>query len=316
MDVLRGLAIIFVVVLHAQTIPEIYGFHLPKWVGTFNDFFTGFRMPALVFLSGMLLSKSLGKSLKDYSFGKFSGIVWPYLVWAFIFLVIGYSEHPISSPRGWIATGYLWFLFYLAAYYFVAPALKRLPLWVAPVGMLLASLPLDTDESPLKNFLYLGAFFFTGHATHMKRVWFERLLTYRWALLLLAVGVAYGIFSLVYDTRHKAEFAPFVLAGIIGAIYLVRHVESFRFMAPVRYIGRNSLVFYVSHFPLVLVLVYGVVAMGGIPPWAVALSALIMALLGGWVFSAASKFLVVGWLFKFPLKAIPSRRFSEVHQAT
>ena len=70
MDLLRGSAIFMLILYHASAIASLYGRDLPRWLVIFNEFFLPFRMPTLMFLSGMLLSGSLRKPLVQYYWGK------------------------------------------------------------------------------------------------------------------------------------------------------------------------------------------------------------------------------------------------------
>ena len=70
MDLLRGLAVLLVVVLHAASHggAEVEGWTLV------NRHLTPFRMPLLMFLSGMLLHRSLAKPLPVYLWGKVAAL--------------------------------------------------------------------------------------------------------------------------------------------------------------------------------------------------------------------------------------------------
>lgn len=111
MDTLRGLAIILVLMWHAPAIPALFGYEMPVWLAGLNNFFLPFRMPTLMFLSGLLLSHSMSKGWRVYYTGKFRSLVWPYILWAALHMVLYGRGLELTNPRSWIATGYLWFLF-------------------------------------------------------------------------------------------------------------------------------------------------------------------------------------------------------------
>ncbi|RHZ90307.1 acyltransferase, partial [Cereibacter sphaeroides] len=79
MDFLRGLSVLLVVVLHANT--ANIGGETVGWWAEVNRHLTPFRMPLLMFMSGMLLYRSLAKPLPVYIWGKFAAIAWPLAVW-------------------------------------------------------------------------------------------------------------------------------------------------------------------------------------------------------------------------------------------
>ena len=70
MDRLRGVAIVAVIVLHAELSARgASGQELPL-VHTLNGALAPYRMPMLVALSGMLLTPALGKPWRTYLSGK------------------------------------------------------------------------------------------------------------------------------------------------------------------------------------------------------------------------------------------------------
>ena len=69
MDVLRGIAVLLVVVLHGADIPYLNGNGVEEWAQV-NRYLEPFRMPLLMFLSGILLPRSLAKPLRLYAWGR------------------------------------------------------------------------------------------------------------------------------------------------------------------------------------------------------------------------------------------------------
>lgn len=49
MDMLRGIAILLVVVWHSIAIPALFDLGMPPVIRSINDFFLPFRMPTLMF---------------------------------------------------------------------------------------------------------------------------------------------------------------------------------------------------------------------------------------------------------------------------
>lgn len=85
-DVLRGLAVL-AVVLHHAALQVTHGRDTNLgWISTLDDAVTPFRMPILMFLSGLLLPLSLAKPWVVYLRGKLRKIAWPYLLWSFLHL--------------------------------------------------------------------------------------------------------------------------------------------------------------------------------------------------------------------------------------
>lgn len=258
-DALRGIAIVLVILHHAIALSAMFsGVAPPTWLGAIDVLALPFRMPLLVFLSGFVLSRSLHKPIEQYYGGKVRAIVWPNIVWVLIYgLTVGLDQ--VSVWEAWVAGTWLWFLTYLAAYYALAPLLRRLPPWVAPLALWAGAFVVASPS--WTQFLLLGAYFFAGYAVwvYRHRLQATAALPVQVACIAWAVGfAAYGFWSVrsplvpVLSTTQEPLTGPAILAALAGVIFVARRLPDgwTRF---VRYVGRNSLVFYVSHFPLQIV---------------------------------------------------------------
>lgn len=299
MDILRGFAIILVVAWHAPAIPQLLGVQLPSWLLVANDFFLPYRMPTLMFLSGLLLPSSLRKSPSAYYWGKFQLIVWPYLIWAFVHQMQYDIGSPLWSPKSWIATGYLWFLFYIACYYVIAPLLAKLPAWIPPGAALLAALILP-DGLPMQ-FAYFAVFFFTGAAVSRHPRVLDLIGSTLWVAIPAGVlAIAFGIVSATSDVQYEAMYVPLSFCGIAATIFATRKFESQRWTKPVRFIGRNSLVFYVTHFPVILAVwwLVGPQLENHIVP--ASLGLFIVAIAVSWGLALLQRYRPITWLYRAP----------------
>lgn len=72
------------------------------------------------------------------------------------------------------------------------------------------------------------------------------------ALPASAVAVGFGAVSAFHRTQFEGCTAPLSICGIVAAIYCARRVEHLGWTRAIRFVGRNSLVFYVAHFPVIL----------------------------------------------------------------
>lgn len=79
---------LLVVLFHAGTGVAYFGDFYPRGIDVFNQVVEPYRMPALMFLSGMLLHRSLSKSASLYFGGKARKIAWPYVLWSLIGLML------------------------------------------------------------------------------------------------------------------------------------------------------------------------------------------------------------------------------------
>lgn len=302
MDAVRGTAIVLLLIWHASAVPEIYGHEMPEIIRTINAFFMPYRMPTLMLLSGMLLSRSMRKALPAYYAGKFSMIVWPYLVWVIIakltFLdVVGL---PWWHWRAWYATSYLWFLFFIAVYYLVAPLLARLPAWVpvalaAIVGVLLPA------ESTEQRMAYFAVFFFCGNWLGKHPDIAATVMKSRQVLWAVVPVVALGAASILWtDAVHYVVWtAPVSIAGtLLLAVGFTKLTAVGRGAPALQTFGRSSLVYYTSHFPVMALI--SASALGSLPPVLVAALNLVAALAVGLLLARLKHHVPIRWLFEAP----------------
>lgn len=305
MDTLRGLAILLMLLWHATAVPQIYGIEMPAALVAVNDALLPFRMPTLMFLSGLLLPRSLSKPLGTYLRGKVALIWWPYFLWVVLYLVMSGTQTPLWHPKLYIAKGYLWYLFFLGVYYAVAPLLRRVPTAVVCVALLAASFVVD--DPLVHRLLYFAVFFFLGAwvAEHggdvVGRVGRSRVLVVALAALALALAVA----SALVDLRYVSLTVPGSVAGIVVAILAARRLPSAR-TAGLRFVGRNSIVFYVAHFPVMQLAAMWLGGLGA--PWWVALGVLLGAGLAvTWPLAVHRDARALRWLFEMPGVAVRRR---------
>jgi peptidoglycan/LPS O-acetylase OafA/YrhL len=298
MDALRGIAILLVILWHAPSIPSFLGFAVPPSFLSVGEFFLPFRMPALMLLSGLLLPRSLAKGLPRYYLGKVQFIVWPYIIWSAIHIEQFGVGYPIEDPRAWIATGYLWFIFFIALYYAVAPLFTRIPPWVVPVVFWIVAQLVPTGQ--LTDFFFYGGFFFAGNLVARQPGLLDAVLRRRWLVAVLAVvAIVFGVVSTQVDVNRMPVLALLSLAGIVAAIAATRVIGGSPLLRPLRFVGRTSIVYYVAHFPIMIVALklfeqqVDAVTLVGI--------LLLSALVGCTVLAWLRNVIPFRWLFQAPL---------------
>lgn len=314
MDAVRGAAIILMLVLHATNIPVLYaGTESSAGFTAFNNAFGPFRMPMLMFLSGMLLERSLRKPAGRYLTGKLRVLLWSYLVWAAVLFTVLGEPGTFLAPHTWVQTIYLWYLSFLLVYYVVALVVARHPvlLWGSVLGSFAAHAIFSALERGfLSNLFFYYVFFALGYAAvrHRWRRAFEPL---PGVMALVAVAVALQVVNrgLAADLRDEVVLVIDVLAvlAVVMAVARLGRMVADRGPVPLlSAVGRDSLVYYCVHFP-VMVLVSRMTAAADLPLTGVILACLCAALLAGTGLVALRRRVpAVGWLFEFA----PSRRRS------
>lgn len=312
MDMLRGSAIVLVMLWHSSAVPVLYGARMPEAVRAVNMFFLPFRMPTLMFLSGLLLPASLRKPLPVYYAGKFAAIGWPYLVFVLLDRLLQGNDNPWWHWRAYYATSYLWFLFFIGVYYVLAPPLRRLPPWLpiataAVVGLLLGS---GVEE----RLAYFAIFFFLGRWAALRSDLVGRLTSTRVLALLVVPSATFGLASAHWGlaVAYRVWLVPLSLAGILVLVGTAQRIERHGWQLPwLTRVGRNSIVYYVAHFPVMVLTMHALYAFGIRGQVVVALVNLVVAGLVCTGLVLLRHYRPVAWLFEAPpvLTAWVRRRY-------
>ncbi|WP_426120429.1 acyltransferase family protein [Kocuria sp. LHG3120] len=310
MDTLRGLSIVLVVINHSFVFTYEDLASAPAWLVAFNSAFSPLRMPLMVFLSGLLVPLSLRKSTRRYAAGKLKNVLHPYLVWsAIMILILAAASVLIGRPFDtalilrvfYWPIEHLWFIAYLLVFYAVALATKSMePLLVAVPAGLIAFIPLG-GEWP--RFWVLLCFFMLGitAARHGDR--WERILNqtaWAWAgtvmfLVLLRISTQIG------ELRYEPAVIPLVLVCVVAACIAGRALGSPQALHHLRYVGRESLIYYVVHWPVILVSFVALrQTMPGVPDLVTFCVGIVIAFVASTAMAlAAARLAPVSWLFRF-----------------
>lgn len=263
MDFLRGIAVLLVVLMHAN---EHSGAPIGWWAEA-NDYLAPFRMPLLMFLSGVLVDRSLAKPLPAYIWGKTAAIAWPLLVWLVLYGMIADQGFGLPDDlRAYLVYGnYLWFLMALLACYGLAavfkPLVAALPethhwLYLAVFAGLVGACTVSGIEPGLVgNTLWFGAFFFLGAwARHYIPRWINAP-----ALASVPVLVLVAFASVAAVPQGDLIFgspvgAVLSLLGIAVIVWFAPRLPGSAFYSFVTWCGRSSIVVYVAHFPVLVLL--------------------------------------------------------------
>lgn len=298
MDVLRGGAIGLVILSHSAFILVRFNYGIaPGWLIAFNEMFAPFRMPTLMFLSGMLLPAALRKPLGVYYSGKLRKVAWPYVVWMVVWCVAFPVYGSLLSLDTWW-TSYLWFLLYIFIFYLIAPLTRWVPGWVLVLAPWIAASMVDGLFN--RRFFFLMGFFFLGKLVADHSDLLERVMRSRWVWVAVPVTAVFGLYSALVDpTSYWGLLAPVSAVGVLAAAKIAQTIDGQEWTRPLQYIGQHSLIFYVTHFPVIAATSWAGWQFG-IPVIVTIVAGFAAALLVGWASVWSSERSWVHVLFVFP----------------
>ena len=309
MDSLRGAAILAVIVYHAEgQVSVSQGLDVPV-LSMVDQALDPFRVPILMLMSGMLVQRSLRKGNRAYVGGKLRKIGWPYLVWSAAMLGLLAVTAPITGNRIRLADflrifysppTYHWYLAFLLVFYLAALVTPAAVLTAATVPLFLITAFLPTDDS--QRFWFLAGCFLTGDV--LTRHWsaVEPVINRVWVQAVgLLLAIAAGIAATRFELKYEILWLPSLLGAVFGLRPLLEKCKSTIVGRLLAVVGRQSLVYYVSHF-MIIILGYHVAIRSGLQLDGLPLTVLlvVLALLGGVLLVWLRSRLLVNWLFEWP----------------
>ena len=257
-DYAKGLCIVLVVMLYAN---ELVGHGGPSgWLDSIVAFAKPFRMPDFFLISGVLLTLAIGRDWRSFLDRKVVHFAYFYLLWLTILIVF---ESPWTAARtGWsgVATLYLhsfvrpyavlWFIYMLPIFFVLTKALRRAP--VALVWLFAATLQvaqIDTDMKVVDKFSAYYVFFYTGYAFAPYVLRIAETAGARSTRALAGLAI-WAVLELSLVRSGYALLPGISLAlGLIGAcavVALTALMAEVRYLRPLAYCGRNSIVVYLA----------------------------------------------------------------------
>lgn len=284
-----------------------------------------FRMPALMFLSGMLLEKSLSKPAGRFVLGKVDRILWPYLVWSVVFVLVAIPGNPPPDLMRELfldPTSPTWYLAYLFLFFIVTlllpPIARTLLIPIALTGGLLVDLLTSdtafTTEAPathVQRLLFTFAMFLCGdlfarHGADILRVLRHRRVVV--AVCVIIAGLAAAASGLGISVQWRAGWVVPVIAGILAAIPLVGALSRTRIGRAFDALGRESIVYYLLHWPAQIIAFHALFAIGVDDVFVVFAVDLVVGLAAPVaVLRLRDRLPVTGYLFDLDLRSAGSR---------
>lgn len=260
-DHARGLCVVLVVMLYAtEWVHEATGRH--GWLDAVAEFARPFRMPDLFLISGLLLSRTIGRPWREYFDKKVLHFAYFYVLWLTIaFLFFGPQ---MVAKDGWAAVQstylnsfvrpfyWLWFL-YMLPFFFVATKLgARVPvavMWTVAAALHVAEF--ETGVKVLDKFAQYYVFFYSGYV--FAPVAFRIASAAAWrpqaalgALAIWALMEAFVVFGGYSGMPLLSLALAFIgIAAVVAAAALMARSSLFD---PIRYCGEQSIVIYLAFF--------------------------------------------------------------------
>ncbi|WP_336639790.1 acyltransferase family protein [Micrococcus luteus] len=313
MDAMRGFAVLLVMFTHTYTMPQgLDAAFSSVAFANVAQVFQSWRMPMLVFLSGVLLPRSVSKPLGTYYRGKAERILWPFLVWMVVLALATGKPGSLLSVEFWRGGAWhLWFLWVLMLCYLIGPVIRRVPALVVAVVLFVLLLEFVSGPRHWVRPLYWGVYFFLGAAS-------ARLLP-RIRTAPAALGVIAVILMVLTVTATRtgalvvAERQPWsvfaALPGILVVLWLGPRLPRLPFL---EFCGRRSMVLYVAHMPVLILAVAAFRDLAAVRPvdFYVAIASFTFLV----PLALALGYRRVRWLFEFPtagrVRARPRTRVS------
>ncbi|NUL47915.1 acyltransferase [Cellulosimicrobium funkei] len=298
MDTFRGAAMLLVVVFHSVAMyKSLSGTdHVPA-VDPVVAFFDPYRMPLLLFLSGLLLQRALAKPFGAYLAGKARNILWPLLLWSLAEFTITHQLASALDPWAWVDGTYQWFLVVLVACFLVAPLTRWVPPLIMAVLFALAYLTVGQQVPEVARIFFYGPFFFLGAGLQRWTGPLQRLPVWV-GLTGVVVAATVGALSATGELTVHQNIPWTLLAPVPGLLVLLWLGPRLPRTPGLEAVGRDSIIYYVSHTAVLLVVADLWRAAGWDVHWPT-LIVLFLAAFGVPTFIAAHRSRFIG-LFVFP----------------
>ncbi|WP_157998644.1 acyltransferase family protein [Brachybacterium paraconglomeratum] len=257
MDLLRGTAILLVIAHHLRLVQQIWDGGTPWAMVELSEALAPFRMPALLFASGLLLARSLRRPPGRFLAGKLRGLLWPWLLWSAVMLpILGWGH--ADEPLWWLNGMYTWFLAALFCYYVIGLVTRRIhPGWIALASVVVwTALPLlgaahDWLGPRPDKFIFYAVFFFAGAA--LRPLLARGPLPWPVVVPALAVAAGWAAYASKIDAEPRVPVLAqlVILLAVIGAVGVLQRLPRLLALRPVEWLGRNSVVPYLVHLPVI-----------------------------------------------------------------
>lgn len=260
-DYAKGICIIMVVMMHS-TLGVEKAAGETGWLHHFVEFARPFRMPDFFLISGLFLSRVIGREWRTFLDRRIVHFVYFYVLWVtiqFVFRAPGIAQDAGTAGvvREYLFAfiepfGTLWFIYLLPIFALTTRLTRSLPpLAVFAAAALLESLQIRTGWTVIDEFAARYVYFFAGY-------W---LAPYVFALAARAQAQPWlalaglVIWALVNGALVHADLAtlPGVslflgAAGALAIVSIAALLEKFQLLNALRFAGEHSIAVYLAFF--------------------------------------------------------------------
>lgn len=275
-DNLRGLSILAVIFLHCTFAVNGNAGHFGFVSSMINDVMMPIRLGLMFFVSGLFVDPGLKKGIRLFTENKVKSIIYPFIIWVGVYagtkIVLSHHDQQVMDVLIPHITGggdITWFLHSLFIFFLIIIVARYLSFWAIFAICLLGCwfTPAIPEESVFASFdnthinksFYLFIFFWLGDALVRHKLDMTEWVKKTWVLsgslvafLVMSVAMLF-LPALNQETEHQLSWqlltplAPLALASIPLFVWIAMHLNS----RLVSYIGKHSIVFYLTHFMVI-----------------------------------------------------------------
>ena len=260
-DYAKGFCIVMVVMMHSTLGVEAAVGHT-SWMHALVAFAKPFRMPDFFMISGLFLARVIDRDWRSYLDRKVLHFAYFYVLWVtiqFAFKAPGFAaeQGALGVARLYAESfiepfGTLWFIYLLPIFFVVVKATRGAPvLLIWAIGAALEIAHIETGWTVIDEFANRFVYFYTGYVLATRI--FQIAATVQARPMLAAGGLMlWALFNGFYVVMGL-DAQPFIslTLGLIGALAVVSVsalMAKSDMFAPLRTLGRNSIVVYLAFF--------------------------------------------------------------------
>jgi len=260
-DYAKGICIVMVVMMHSTLGVEAAAGQ-QSWMHAVVALAKPFRMPDFFMISGLFLARVIDRDWRTYLDRKVVHFAYFYVLW--VTIQFAFKAPGLAAENGALGVARLyaesfiepfctlWFIYLLPIFFVVTKLTRGMPallIWTILAALEIAHI--QTGWTVVDEFANRFVYFYTGYiaaarifeiaATAQARPWIAAVYLFGWAALDAAL------------VRHGLDAKPFVSLGLglVGAVAVVTIsalIAKSDVFAPLRYLGRNSIVVYLAFF--------------------------------------------------------------------